>query len=136
MTTSRCKLARSLCLATIGAVWAGSAAAQQIAVPSGLDLSLYDVILEAETQTARFRFVMPAIDPAQGGAEFAEILGDLQYVCDSVVVPALSQNGWASGQIVLSVSDEQVVFGIYNPDVTQFFQPFRLENMTCVWEDF
>lgn len=115
---------------------AAPVAAQQIAVPSGLDITLYDVILEPDTQTARFRFVVPAIDPAAEAKTFEDVIDDLKYVCDSVVVPALASNGWSSGEIVMSVSDKPVAFGIYDAETMQFFQPFRLDDATCVWEDF
>ena len=111
-------------------------AAQQIAVPSGLDIALYDVILESDTQIARFRFVVPAIAATGGQKGFADVIDDLQYVCDRVIVPALRGNGWQSGDVVMSVSDRPVDFGVYDPDVTQFFQPFRMEADACIWEDF
>ena len=111
-------------------------AAQQISVPSGAEIALYDVILEADAQIARFRFVMPDIAVAGGHKAFADVVGDLQYVCDSVIVPALHGNGWSGGEVVVSVSDRPVDFGVYDPEVTQFFQPFRMEADACIWEDF
>ena len=112
------------------------AAAQQISVPSGLDIALYDVILEADAQVARFRFLVPEIAVTGGHKVFADVIDDLQYVCDRVIVPALHGNGWQSGDVVMSVSDRPVDFGVYDPDVTQFFQPFRMEADACIWEDF
>ena len=112
------------------------AAAQQISVPSGLDIALYDVILEADAQVARFRFLVPEIAVTGGHKVFADVIDDLQYVCDSVIVPALQGNGWSTGEVVVSVSDRPVDFGVYDPEVTQFFQPFRMEADACIWEDF
>ncbi|SHF42917.1 hypothetical protein SAMN05444339_10652 [Loktanella atrilutea] len=105
-------------------------------MPSGLEISLYDVILDANSQVARFRFLVPDIAPDAGNKTFGDVIDDLQYVCDSVIVPALHDNGWVSGDVVLSVSDRPVDFGAYDSQVVQFFQPFRLEGDTCVWEDF
>ncbi|MCF7699677.1 DUF6497 family protein [Loktanella sp. M215] len=110
--------------------------AQQIAVPSGLEISLYDVILDADSQVARFRFLVPAIAPEAGNKTFGDVIGDLQFVCDSVIVPALLEHGWTTGDVVLSVSDKPVDFGTYDSQVVQYFQPFRLDRDTCVWEDF
>ncbi len=114
----------------------GAVTAQQIAVPSGVEFALYDVILEEAAGIARFRFVVPAIAPAGAHLEFADIVEDLQFVCDSVIVPALQGNGWSEAEIVLSVSDAPADFGTYDPAITQFFQPFRLKDQTCIWEDF
>ena len=117
-------------------LWAAPAAAQQIAVPSGLEFTLHDVILEADVRVARFRFIVPSIAVTAGHKEFADVIDDLQYVCDSVIVPALHGNGWDSGDVVVSVSDRPVDFGVYDPEVIQFFQPFRMEADACIWEDF
>jgi hypothetical protein len=117
-------------------LWAMPAGAQQIVVPSGLDIALYDVILEADAQIARFRFVTPAIAPSGDNMGFVDVVGDLQFVCDRVIVPALHKNGWTEAEIVMSVSDQRVDFGTYDPAITQFFQPFRLGDENCIWEDF
>lgn len=137
-TPGRCAQGGGLLAGVLVALLVSAApvAAQQIAVPSGLDISLYDVILEKDAQIARFRFVVPAIDPAAEAKTFAEVIDDLKYVCDSVVVPALASNGWSSGEIVMSVSAKPVDFGVYDADVMQYFQPFLLDGSACVWEDF
>ena len=112
------------------------AVAQQISVPSGTEIALYDVILEPDVHVARFRFLVPAMAPDAGNITFADLIDDLQFVCDSVIVPALQGNGWVSGDVVVSVSDVPAQFGAYQPEVTQFFQPFRMEADACIWEDF
>ena len=109
--------------------------AQDVTVPSGLAVSLYDVILEEPTQTARFRFLVPAIG-ADEPASFEDVMTDFQYLCDALVIPGLAANGWVAKDIVISMSAEEVDFGQITADVTQFFQPFRVENDTCIWEDF
>lgn len=111
------------------------AVAQEVSVPSGHAMALYDVILEDDTQTARFRFHVPAI----GGPDpltFSDVVADFQYLCDTLVIPGLAANGWAAKDIVISMSAEQVDFGQITAEVAQFFQPFRVENDTCIWEDF
>ncbi|WP_143058017.1 DUF6497 family protein [Loktanella fryxellensis] len=115
---------------------AGPLVAQQIDVPSGLSVALDDVILEAEAQTARFRFIAPAIAEGPDAVTFGDVVDDLQYLCDAVIVPALQSQGWTSGDVVMSLSDQPVDFGEYDPAVTQFFQPFRLQDAACIWEDF
>lgn len=109
--------------------------AQQVAVPSGLDVTLYDVILEAETKIARFRFVAPQID-GDDAVSFSDAVPDMQYLCDSVVLPGLAATGWTQGEVVISLSAAEVVFGVASPDVVQYFQPFSLQAGACIWEDF
>jgi hypothetical protein len=111
------------------------AQAQQVAVPSGIDIALYDVILEPTKQVARFRFHAPDIG-IEHGVTFTDAVPDLQYLCDEVVVPGLAENGWTSGEVVISLSASKVEFGVARPDVVQYFQPFSIQAGACMWEDF
>jgi len=117
------------------ALMAGPSLAQQVVVPSGIDVTLYDVILEPSTQTARFRFLAPAIG-GDSGVSFAQAVPDIQYLCDQVVVPGLAENGWSGGEVVISLSAAKTDFGIAAPDTIQYFQPFSIQANACIWEDF
>jgi len=65
-----------------------------------------------------------------------DVMGDFQVVCDEQVVPVLDANGLVPSQIVLSMSAVDTPFGQPAPDVLQFFEIFRPENGTCIWEEF
>ena len=120
---------------SLGAIlMAGPALAQDFDVPSGMSVGLFDVILEQAMPTARFRFLAPDIQQESVG--FANVADDFQYLCDNVARPALAQNDWTEGDIVISYSAAELPFGEIAPDVTQFFQPFRLTEDGCQWEDF
>ncbi len=153
MTTSRCKpmtfqencttAARrwSICdpkkISVLIALLAGPIAAQEVAVPSGVPMTLYDVRLETEPEeVARFRFVSAAIDPAGEGRSFGDLVDDLQFICEKVVVPSLAANDWAGQSVVISVSSRETEFGVYDDSVTQFFQPYQIKGDTCAWEEF
>ena len=124
----------------IGAVLAclaGPLVAQEVAVPSGAPMMLYDVRLEVEPQeVARFRFVSAAIDPAGEGRTFGDLVDDLQFICEQVVVPSLAANDWAGEAVVISVSSRETEFGVYDDSITQFFQPYRIADGACMWEEF
>ena len=138
MIISRSKAAhgRSLMMAGLCAV-ASAATAQEVAVPSGAPMTLYDLRLETEPETvARFRFVSPAIDPAGEGRTFGDLVDDLQFICDTVVVPSLAANDWSGPSVVISVSSQETEFGIYDDSITQFFQPYQIKDGTCAWEEF
>ena len=120
---------------------ASPAAAQEfeavdVPVPSGTAMTLYDVRVEAEPPVARFRLVSAAIDPAGEEKTFGDLIDDLQYVCDAVVIPSLAASGWDGESVVISVSQRETPFGIFDETVTQFFQPYRIEGDACVWDDF
>ncbi len=124
-------------LAAICVGLASFASAQEVAVPSGVPMTLYDVRLEDEPeQVARFRFVSAAIDPSGEGRTFGDLVDDLQFICEQVVVPSLAANDWTGQSVVISVSSQETEFGIYDDSVTQFFQPYQIKDGTCAWEEF
>ena len=112
------------------------ATAQEIDVPSGAPMTLHEVMLENDPMLARFRFVSAAIDPAGAGRGFADLVDDLQYLCDQVVIPSLAANDWAGEDVVISVSSQIAEFGVFDEGITQFFQPYRIADGACVWTDF
>lgn len=122
--------------AALAVLLAGQVGAQDIAAPSGITMRLYDVRLEQDPPIARFRLVSPAVDPAGEGRTFGDLVDDLQHVCDHVVVPSLAANNWTGTSVVISVSNVETEFGIYDDGVTQFFQPYQIADNTCMWEDF
>ncbi len=112
-----------------------SAADGDIAVPSGREVTLIDVITNApgpDGATARFRFLAPGL--AESEAEAA--LVDMQVLCDSYALPRTKGTVPEPQQIVISLSAEVVPFGEAAPDVVQFFEAFRPKDDTCQWEPF
>lgn len=107
---------------------------QELMAPSGLKMTLYEVILEEDIPLVRFRFEVPEI--ADNALPFAAVADDLQAVCDESLLPGLKQSGWENGQIIVQLSAEQVAFGATVPDITQYFQPFSIGEDTCIWEDY
>ena len=115
---------------------AGRAAAQDILTPSGQAVSLFDVILDTDTDTARFRFLAPAIGPSDGAKPFEEVQGDFQWLCEMAALPALAANDWHVDHLVISMSDREIAFGSADETVVQYFEGFRLADGACVWEVF
>ncbi|MBM1219682.1 hypothetical protein JQU17_05690 [Ponticoccus sp. SC2-23] len=110
------------------------AAAQEIAVPSGLPLTFQEVILEPETGFARFRFVSDVL--GQPGWELPDVTDDFAWLCDEVVLPALDQNGWEANQIVISMADSAFEFGEIMPDAVQYFEGYAIVDGACEWVPF
>lgn len=105
-------------------------------VPSGLDVTLQDHLLDDLGSLgvfARFRFVVPGI--AQG-AGFGQVESDFPILCRDYAVPALSDAAVSPERIVISYASAPVEFGAYDPDIVQFFEAFRVEGDTCIWEGF
>ncbi len=114
----------------------GPLAAQLISVPSGTEMRLFEVIFDDQLEVTRFRFVSPAISPAKEALQFEDVIGDLEYLCADVVLPALAASEQSAQAIVISLSEREIAFGEVAPDVVQFFQPFDISNGTCMWEEF
>jgi hypothetical protein len=104
-------------------------------VPSGREVRLIEVITNAPGSagaTARFRFLAPGLladDLAASGP-------DMQALCDSYALPRIGGMVPEPQQIVISLSARDVPFGQAAPDVVQFFEAYRVEGDTCIWEPF
>ena len=112
-------------------------AAEPVSVPSGQKVTFLDAILNEagpDGQTARFRFVAPQIVP--GGVDFETAVADMQHLCDAYALPRVTGTQPLPQQVVISLSSEAVPFGDPSPEVTQFFEAYRLENGACIWEVF
>ncbi len=132
-------LIAALCLCASG-VWASTQAQDaSLDVPSGQPITFSDVIWgEAgpEGVTVRFRFVAPRIQRDLGVMTFIEAEADMAHLCETYVLPRIAAPGPEVSQIVISLSDRKVAFGEAAPDVTQFFEAYRPEAGTCIWEGF
>ncbi len=113
-----------------------SALAQSIALPSGQTVTLIDVIVEDAPPVARFRFLAPAIDPAGDALTYDRVRDDFAVLCDAYAVPAMAQAGVTVREVVVSMSDRVVEFGVASPDATQYFEPFSVQEGRCIWEQF
>lgn len=110
--------------------------AQAIEVPSGQAVELQEVLVDqmgSETWL-RFRFVAPQI-ARDGGSIGYDLAGpDMAALCDMLAIPYIAEYALTGDVIVISLADRAVEFGTADPDATQFFDAYRLENGTCIWE--
>ena len=106
-----------------------------IAVPSGRDVRLIDVVTNAPGNAgaaARFRFLAPGLSEA----DLAASADDMQALCDSYALPRVAGMVPEPQQIIISLAGEAVPFGQPAPDVVQFFEIYRVEAGACQWEPF
>ncbi len=106
-----------------------------IPVPSAQPVTLSEVLLDDAPGAlwARFRFVAPEI--AKDGDPDARA-ADIDYLCTEVAVPYLRLYEIAPERVVVSLSDRVLPFGSSEPEATQFFETYRVEDNACVWEGF
>ncbi len=118
---------------------ASLAQAEPIDVPSGQEILFVDTIQNqpgASGLTYRFRFLAPQIARETGSVDFDAAAGDMDYLCNSFAVARLPLGGPRPSQIIISLSDRPVEFGIPTPEATQFFEAYRVEDGLCIWEGF
>ena len=111
----------------------------EIALPSGQTVTWIDTISDAPGPnglTMRFRFLAPAIarDGGTVGVEAAQ--GDMQVLCDVFALPRLSVTGPKPSQIIITLSDRPTEFGVPDPEATQYFEAYSIEDGACIWEVF
>jgi len=107
-----------------------------IDVPSGQVIDLQEVLVDeigAETWL-RFRFTAPQIARDGGQIAYAQAEPDMAFLCDTLAIPYMAQYALSGDMIVISLADRITEFGAPDPDSTQFFEAFRVNGDTCIWE--
>jgi hypothetical protein len=102
-----------------------------VAVPSGREVTFLDVITNApgtEGSTARFRFVAPGLQAGEDASD------DMQALCETYALPRIGGMVPEPQQIIIVLSDRAVPFGETAPDAVQFFEAYRPQDATCIWE--
>ncbi|PYE85476.1 DUF6497 family protein [Pseudoroseicyclus aestuarii] len=121
-------------LAAIGCLGPAAAAQTVIDTPSGASAQLLGVVLEEDLHVARFRFLVEAL--GSDGLTFEAVDADFAWLCAQLALPALRQNGWEAGQVILSYSDRDLPFGTLDAEATQYFEAFRVEDGACILDPF
>lgn len=110
-----------------------------ITLPSGLQVSFLDMVQNApgpDGTALRFRFLAPAIARDGGTVDFEMAAPDMAHLCQTFALPQLADIDPKPDQIIISLSDIEVPFGEAVPEATQFFEAYRVEGDTCIWEAF
>ncbi len=116
-----------------------AAHAEAVAVPSGQPVSFVDVIQNAvgpQGLTYRFRFVAPQIARDGGMIDNETAAADMDFLCAEFAVTKLPETGPVPNQIIISMADRRVAFGVPTPEATQFFEAYSIVDNSCIWEGF
>lgn len=101
-------------------------------LPSGLRAELQEMIWNHPGQglTYRFRFFADGFHETE---DLEKVMTDLHHLCTHFVLDRLANTGPMPGQVVVSLADQPSDFGKFDPEITQVFEAFRIENNTCIW---
>ncbi|AXI47474.1 hypothetical protein C1J03_16555 [Sulfitobacter sp. SK012] len=107
-------------------------------VPSGQQITLHEVLVDSQPESTwlRFRFLAPQIARGDTQLDYATAAPDMVHLCDALAVPYIAKYELEADVIVISLMDRITDFAVPDPDATQFFEAFRIENASCIWEDF
>lgn len=108
---------------------------ERLVLPSGLEARLQDMLWNEPGQGLMYRFRFVASD-FTGEEDFETIMTDLEYLCSDYAIPRLSNIGPAPSQVVISLADRELEFGVIDPSVKQVFEAYSVDNGTCIWEVF
>ena len=123
-------------LALILSTLAAPVAAQQAHVPSGQAVTLSEVLIDQQPGEVwvRFRCIAPEIARDGWSVSYEIAAPDMDHLCEHLALPYLEQYTLTPARVVISLSDREVPFGAPTPEATQFFEAFRPEGDTCIWE--
>lgn len=108
---------------------------QDLSVPSGQVVRGFDVVSqEDQPETLRFRYLAPEIGPS--GLGYHQISDDFLTLCQDHALPMVAESGYKAGQIVITLMQQPVEFGVMTPDIPQYFERFSIQDNRCIWEAF
>lgn len=117
-------------------VCTGPVVADPTVLPSGFHVEHFDTIREEGDQgvVMRVRFVAQGL--GGDGADYASLAPDMEHLCQVFAPRLAAETGEIPRRIVVSLMSEPTEFGIANPQVTQYFESYLVENGLCIWEAF
>ena len=101
-------------------------------------MELIEVLLDETPgeRWARFRFLAPEVARETGSVSFEAAQQDMEYLCQGFALGYLENHKIDAARIVISLSDRAVPFGVADQEATQFFEGYRPEDQSCVWEPY
>ena len=105
-------------------------------VPSGQPVDLQEVLIDdlGDETWLRFRFVAPQISRDEAMAEANA--QDMLHLCEQTALNYITDFELIGDVIVVSLADRHTEFGVADPDATQFFEAFRADEGSCIWEGY
>lgn len=116
---------------------ANEAEAPLFSVPSGQAVTLQDVFWEeGDELILRARFLAPQIARDGGSVGYDTAAQDMLHLCQTYILPQLTDGAEMPDQVIISLSDKEVPFGDADPEATQFFEAYHIQDGACIWETY
>lgn len=110
---------------------------EALELPSGLSVTLSGTVSEQQPDGEHW-LILQVLAPSLAGQRVTapEIAEDTGVICDTWGLAAAAEAAQTPNQIVVQVMSERVERGQPAPGVTQVFAGYRLQDGSCIWEDF
>jgi hypothetical protein len=118
---------------TLAVGMAMASEAEVLSLPSGLTATPYEV-RTGNGGIYRYRFLAPEFTAE--GQSLGLLMIDLEYLCNAYALAHLANAEPVPKQVIISLADRESEFGAIDPDVTQVFEAYRVEDGACKWEMF
>ena len=108
-------------------------------MPSGQALALWEVLwerVEGGGTQAVLRFIAPGIARDGGTVSADAAYADLAWLCETHAVPLAALPYGRTRSVIVTLMDRPVPRGVTDPEATQFFEAYRIEDGTCAGEAF
>lgn len=128
-------VALTAALAVVAGAGGASADGGTTMLPSGAEAALHDVMVDADTQALRLRFVVPQLGEDYG-ADPDSVLADMIALCEKHGTALRAEHGADWQGVIITLMAKPVEFGAMDPDTVQFFDAFTVENGRCIWDEF
>lgn len=130
------RLAAILTALTTGGLCA-QAAPEPVTTPSGLMVTPHEVLSEEHPFSGEMLIVVRLIAPGIASPVLAANLqADMEWACTEWGIPAARAQVPPPAQIVVELMTAPVPRGQPAPEITQFFETYRLSDGLCIWELF
>ena len=101
-------------------------------LPSGLAAEPFDRAVEVQPGGERW-LVLRYLAPAVAGLGFADVVDDLDHLCETEGLPAAAAE-LPVAQVVIVLMDRPVARGVPDPEATQFIGSYAIDTGACEWE--
>ncbi len=110
----------------------------ELAAPSGLSLSLMELLFEENPWSGEMLVVVRLLAPTivQDIDTPLMLRTDMDWACRTWGLPAAATLATPPDLVVIEMMASPVDRGVPAPDVPQFFEQYRLEGPVCIWELF
>jgi len=114
------------------------AAVAETVAPSGLELSLHEVRVEENPWSGEIQVVVRLLAPeiAQGITDPVALRADMDWACATWGQPTAATLSAPPDQVVVEMMAAPVARGTATPEIRRFFETYRLDGPSCIWDLF